>query len=185
MKRILYVIFALLSCSLTQTSIANDDHLLKLSEECRDYINQDSWVSGQAERCLAYRVHLTELNIGDAIQSKVDEHYDGYFTLFNGFVSHYEPKEKPFMSKVRHKDEVILTKIFPRHSICNLRAEIENGLSIWNMKIPNRDIETNFEFTFTDTKKFCGGSSLNYNGKIEYDSPETRTRTKLLQIIYD
>ena len=173
--------------SLVVTTNANAEHFLpeQISEECRDYINQDEWTSGQNARCLAYRILISELNIGDVIRTKVDQTYSGAFTLFNGFSVEYDPEKKSFMSKIRPNDEVLLTKIYPRHSVCNLRAEIEHGLAIWNMRVQSRGIETNFEFTYTATKKFCGGSSMNYSGDIFYDSPETTTRRQLIELIYE
>lgn len=164
---------------------AENFHPEQISEECRDYINQDEWTSGQRARCLAYRILISELNIGDVIRTKVDQTYSGAFTLFNGFSTEYDPEKKSFMSKIRENDEVLLTKIYPRHSVCNLRAEIEHGLAIWNMRIQSRGIETNFAFTYTATKKFCGGSGMNYAGTISYDSAETTTRRKLIELIYE
>ena len=144
--------------------------------------------------CQSYRQLLTELKIGDQIQTKIDNVFHeprwndtsrGEFKLFNGFHSAYDLKEKSFMSKLRPNDDVILTKIFPRHSVCNLKAEIQHGLVIWNMKVPSRNVQSNFQFTYTGTRKFCGGSSSNYNGPTEYDTPESQTRWMLLKMQYD
>lgn len=169
------------------------DHLYQqISEECRN--SMTSTFNYVKAGCQSYRTLLTELKIGDQIQTKIDNVFHeprwndtsrGEFKLFNGFHSAYDLKEKSFMSKLRPNDDVILTKIFPRHSVCNLKAEIQHGLVIWNMKVPSRNVQSNFEFTYTGTKKFCGGSSSNYNGTIERDSPESQTRWMLLKMQYD
>ena len=118
------------------------DYLLnQIFEACR--------INNIKAGCYTYRVLLTELKIGDQIQTKIDNVFHeprwndtsrGEFKLFNGFHSAYDLKEKSFMSKLRPNDDVILTKIFPRHSACNLNAEIGHGLVIWNMKVPNRHL---------------------------------------------
>lgn len=164
----------------------HENHV-QIADDCRDYLISDEWSLGRNERCLAYRILITELNIGDQIHTKVDKVYEESFTLFNGFRTDYRSFKKSFMSNIRPNDKVILTKILPRHSACNLRSEIQHGLLIWNMKIPEKNIQSNFKFTYTGTKKFCGDSSLNYNGGLapHYGSPETNTAARLLNMKYD
>jgi len=167
------------------TTIASEnEHLDQIAEECRGYFSDDH---PNEALCLAYRILITELNVGDQIHTKIDKVFEGGFTLFNGFrTDDYRSFKKSFMSDIRPNDKVILTKIFPRHSDCNLRSEIEHGLLIWNMKVPERNIQSNFEFTYTGTRKMCGDSTLNYNndetaGKTE----ETKTAIALLNLKYE
>ena len=165
------------------TTIASEnEHLDQIAEECRGIYSGDH---PNDALCLAYRILITELNVGDQIHTRVDEVFEQRFTLFNGFTTEYRQFKKSFMSDIRPNDKVILTKILPRHSACNLRSEIQHGLLIWNMKVPERNIQSNFEFTYTGTRKMCGDSSLNYNDETAGGAEETKTAIALLNLKYD
>ena len=80
----------------------SNDLLNQIFEACR--------INNIKAGCYTYRVLLTELKIGDQIQTKIDNVFHeprwndtsrGEFKLFNGFHSAYDLKEKSFMSKLR------------------------------------------------------------------------------------
>jgi len=184
MKSVYLAITLLAPLIFSQTAQADHELHTEVQEECRGYSSYDH---PNEDMCLAYRILITELNVGDQIHTKIDKVFEEGFTLFNGFrTDDYRSFKKSFMSDIRPNDKVILTKIFPRHSDCNLRSEIQHGLLIWNMKVPERNIQSNFQFTYTGTRKMCGDSTLNYNndetaGKTE----ETETRRALLNLKYE
>lgn len=164
------------------TFASKNQHLVEIAEECRGIYFDEPYNDAL---CSVYRILVTELKVGDQIHTKVDKVFEQSFTLFNGFGADYRSFKKSFMSDIRPNDKVILTKIFPRHSDCNLRSEIQHGLLIWNMKVPERNIQSNFKFTYTGTRKMCGDSSLNYNDEAAGKAEETKTRIALLNLKYD
>ena len=182
MKSVNLVITLLAPLIFSQTAQADGKLHTEVQEECRGLLSEDP----QNEAlCLAYRILVTELKVGDQIHTKVDKVLEQGFTLFNGFTTEYRQFKKSFMSDIRPNDKVILTKILPRHSDCNLRSEIQHGLLIWNMKVPERNIQSNFQFTYTGTRKMCGDSSLNYNDETAGNAEETKTAIALLNLKYE
>ena len=182
MKSVNLAITLLAPLIFSQIAQADGELHTEVQEECRGYFSGNH---PNDALCLAYRILIAELKVGDQIHTKVDEVFEESFTLFNGFRTDYRSFKKSFMSDIRPNDKVILTKILPRHSVCNLRSEIQHGLLIWNMKVPERNIQSNFEFTYTGTRKMCGDSSLNYNDKTAGDAEETKTAIALLNLKYE